>query len=125
MNYDVGSNNGWGTTNCSIIPKRRREMPVLENGYRLSKRVGNKDSLSLHSARLVTRGKGFLDIRQNFVRAKLPAGRGTWPAIWMLAENMKTRPDDGEIDIMEHVGFHPGYIHASGTLQNYNHIIGT
>ena len=51
------------------------------------------------------------------VRAKLPRGRGTWPAIWMLpvrGEYAKGGwPDNGEIDIMEHVGFDPGVIHGT------------
>lgn len=55
------------------------------------------------SARLTTRGRaswtyGFFEIR-----AKLPCGAGTWPAIWMLGQE-GSWPDSGEIDIMEHVG---------------------
>lgn len=59
------------------------------------------------------------------VRAKLPKGKGTWPAIWMLSKNIKKWPDDGEIDIMEHVGYNQGFIHASVHTKKYNHIIGT
>ncbi len=36
----------------------------------------------------------------------------------MMSENMKKWPDDGELDIMEHVGYHPGYIHASVHTKN-------
>ena len=46
------------------------------------------------------------------VRAKIPAGRGTWPAVWLLGHRNFDRPggslgwpDAGEIDIMEAVGF--------------------
>ncbi|MDR2101333.1 MAG: glycoside hydrolase family 16 protein [Treponema sp.] len=46
-------------------------------------------------------------------RLKLPEGKGTWPAFWMLPENFVTSPDDGEIDIMEAVGYEPGWVHAS------------
>jgi beta-glucanase (GH16 family) len=58
------------------------------------------------SARLLTRGKrdwtyGFFE-----VRAKLPCGKGTWPAIWTLGSKGRW-PDDGELDIMEHVGSDP------------------
>lgn len=58
------------------------------------------------SARLITRGKadwtyGFFE-----VRAKMPCGKGTWPAIWMLGSK-GVWPDDGELDIMEHVGSDP------------------
>jgi beta-glucanase (GH16 family) len=40
------------------------------------------------------------------VRAKFPAGVGTWPAIWMLGSNITTVgwPACGEIDIAEHRG---------------------
>ena len=69
------------------------------------------------STRLLTRGKaawtyGFFEIR-----AKLPCGRGTWPAIWMLGTG-GVWPDDGEIDIMEQVGSNPsrvfGTLHTLG-----------
>ncbi len=69
------------------------------------------------STRLITRGKaawtyGFFEIR-----AKLPCGRGTWPAIWTLGSG-GVWPDDGEIDIMEQVGSNPsrvfGTVHTLG-----------
>ncbi len=69
------------------------------------------------STRLITRGKaawtyGFFEIR-----AKLPCGRGTWPAIWMLGTG-GVWPDDGEIDIMEQVGSNAsrvfGTVHTQG-----------
>jgi beta-glucanase (GH16 family) len=58
------------------------------------------------------------------VRAKLPTGRGTWPAIWMLG-NSGAWPACGEIDIMENVGFNPDVIHANFHTKKYNHMIGT
>jgi beta-glucanase (GH16 family) len=61
------------------------------------------------------------------VRAKLPTGNGTWPAIWMLGTN-RTQvgwPACGEIDIMENVGFDPLRIHGSVHTAAYNHTIGT
>jgi beta-glucanase (GH16 family) len=58
------------------------------------------------------------------VRAKVPRGRGTWPAIWMLGTNIREVgwPACGEIDIMEHVGFDPGRIHANVHTTAYNHV---
>ena len=49
------------------------------------------------------------------VRAKLPSGHGTWPAIWMLGENIETVgwPACGEIDIMEHWGHNPTIISSA------------
>ncbi len=52
------------------------------------------------------------------VRAKVPTGKGTWPAIWMLGEARRKTGADfvpwplvGEIDMMEQVGFDPNKIH--------------
>jgi len=51
------------------------------------------------------------------VRAKLPAGKGVWPAIWMLGSDMHEHgvgwPKCGEIDIMELVGKQPGIVHGT------------
>ena len=61
------------------------------------------------------------------VRAKIPTGNGTWPAIWMLGVNRKEVgwPACGEIDIMENVGFDPLRIVGSVHTAAYNHTIGT
>ena len=44
---------------------------------------------------------------------KLPKGKGTWPAFWMMPVNFRSWPDDGEIDIMEEVGANPNYVSSS------------
>lgn len=61
------------------------------------------------------------------VKAKLPQGRGVWPAIWMLGTNIREVgwPACGEIDIMEYVGFEPDVIHANIHTRKYNHVKGT
>jgi beta-glucanase (GH16 family) len=60
------------------------------------------------------------------IRAKLPSGKGTWPAIWMLGESpTQSWPDCGEIDIMENVGYDPLTIHANVHTADYNHQLGT
>jgi beta-glucanase (GH16 family) len=61
------------------------------------------------------------------VRAKLPTGRGTWPAIWMLGASIGRVgwPACGEIDIMENVGFDPETVVASVHTAAYNHVQGT
>jgi licheninase len=74
------------------------------------------------SAKLVTRktyGYGFYE-----VRAKLPCARGTWPAIWLLPPDGKW-PDEGEIDLMEMVGWQPQIVHATLHTGAFNHARGT
>lgn len=79
-------------------------------------------SASLHTRDIATWTYGRIE-----VRAKLPDGIGTWPAIWTLGVNIDEVgwPACGEIDIMEHVGFQTGVIHANIHTQDYNHVLGT
>jgi beta-glucanase (GH16 family) len=76
------------------------------------------------SASLTTRNKAAWTYGRIEVRAKLPSGRGTWPAIWTLGTNVDRAgwPGCGEIDIMEHVGFDPGLIHGNIHTAKYNHV---
>ncbi len=74
------------------------------------------------SAKLVSRealGYGFYSIR-----ARLPCGRGTWPAIWLLPSGGNW-PDEGEIDIMEMVGWDPNVVHATVHSAAFVHTKGT
>lgn len=80
-------------------------------------------------------GKEIFSIRMNTTknwtygyfeaRLKLPVGKGTWPAFWMMPQKFTAWPLDGEIDIMEHVGYRPNYVSSSIHCQAYYHSIGT
>jgi beta-glucanase (GH16 family) len=125
-NYDTASNGGWGNNELEYYTYRKLENARVEDGKLIIEaKKENADTLHYTSARLLTKGKASWQYGKIEVRAKLPSGKGSWPAIWMLADGMRTWPDDGEMDIMEHVGFHPGYIHGSIHCKKYNHIIGT
>ncbi len=58
-------------------------------------------------------------------RLKLPKGKGTWPAFWMMPANGGNWPHCGEIDIMEEVGVNPNYTSSSIHTTSYNHTINT
>ena len=62
-----------------------------------------------------TQGKFDFTYGKVDVRAKLPEGAGTWPAIWMLGSNISTVgwPACGEIDIMEHWGHKPAEVSSA------------
>lgn len=124
-NYDVGGD-GYGNNEAQFYTKNRLENARVENGNLIIEaKKENWEKNKYTSARLLTKGKFSFKYGTVEVRAKLPKGRGTWPAIWMMSENMKEWPDDGELDIMEHVGYNQGYVHASVHTKKYNHIINT
>ena len=125
--YDTGGS-GWGNQELQFYTKARLENARVGGGKLIiTARKEEFEGMKYTSARLVTRGKASWKYGWLEVRAKLPGGRGTWPAIWMLADNyrMDNWPATGELDIMEHVGFDPGRIHASIHCAAYNHIAGT
>ncbi|RTL60965.1 MAG: glycoside hydrolase family 16 protein [Sphingobacteriales bacterium] len=123
---EVGGH-GWGNNEAQFYTGIRKENARVENGKLIIEaRKENWEGKNYTSARLITKNKGDWQYGKIEVKAKIPKGRGTWPAIWMLGSTTPLKwPDDGEIDIMEHVGFHQGYIHASIHCKKYNHVIGT
>ncbi len=124
--YDTASNDGWGNNELEYYTYKKLQNARVENGKLIIEARKEKvDTFNYTSARLLTKGKAAWQYGKIEVRAKIPKGIGSWPAIWMLADSMKIWPDDGEIDIMEHVGFHPGYIHGSIHCKKYYHSIGT
>jgi len=124
--YDVGGH-GWGNNELQFYTAKRLENARVENGNLIIEaRKENWEGKQYTSARIVTKRKADWQYGSIEVRAKIPAGRGTWPAIWMLASTSPLKwPDDGEIDIMEHVGYDQGRIHGSIHTKKYNHVIGT
>lgn len=86
-------------------------------------RRDNWDGKPITSASLTTKAKRPFLYGRIVVRAKVPTGRGTWPAIWTLGENIKEVgwPACGEIDILEHVGYEPNKVHANIHCTTYNH----
>ncbi len=78
------------------------------------------------SASLTTRGRAAWTYGRFEVRARLPAGRGTWPAFWTLGTNITQVgwPACGEMDILEYVGHDPGVVHANVHTRGFNHARG-
>lgn len=83
--------------------------------------------LGYTSARIHTKNRHNMLEGRVEIRARLPQGKGTWPALWMLPVNSGDRtgwPHSGEIDIVEHVGYDPGTVHASVHTSTYNWLNG-
>lgn len=99
---------------------------VIEAHVEALKNLPDWGGQQYSSARLVTRGKASWTYGYFEVRAKLPCGVGTWPAIWTLADKPQMKwPDDGEIDIMEHVGWDEGVVHQTIHTKAFNHVLHT
>ena len=115
-NYNIGNgDNGWGNAEEQFYTSRAENV-IVEDG--LLKITAKAESYSGHdytSARLLTENKFDFTYGRIEIRAKLPEGAGTWPALWMLGSNFSTVgwPACGEIDIMEHWGTNPGRISSA------------
>lgn len=126
--YDLGDH-GWGNNELENYTDKIGNAEVKNGNLVITavKEPSGKQQYS--SARLVSKGKGDFLYGKFEIRAKLPKGRGTWPAIWMLASGSeygnKGWPDNGEIDIMEHVGFDQERLHGNIHTKAFNHAIKT
>jgi beta-glucanase (GH16 family) len=127
--YDTANNDiGWGNNEKQFYTKGRLKNAEVKGGYLYINAIKESyKGFNYTSARLVTRDKGDWLYGRMEIRAKLPNGRGLWPAIWMLPTDWYygAWPKSGEIDIMENVGYDPYVIVASAHTESYNHTIGT
>ncbi len=114
--YDIGrGDNGWGNAEAQYYTDRSENVVVENDNLKIIAKKENFQGASYTSARLKTQDKFDFTYGRVDVRAKLPKGGGTWPAIWMLGANFPEVgwPNCGEIDIMEHVGNDPGSIQSA------------
>ena len=118
---------GWGNNELQNYTNSLSNASVADGKLTITARKENLESSSYTSARLVTKGKGDFLYGRFEIKAKLPTGKGTWPAIWMLPTDWAYGdwPKSGEIDIMEHVGFDQDRVHITVHTEAYNHTKGT
>lgn len=129
--YDIGNGCptlcGWGNAELQYYTRDRNNIRVEDGKLIIEahKQVGRKSQHT--SAKIKTLKKASWKYAYVEVRAKLPQGRGTWPAIWMLPDTNVYGgwPASGEIDIMEHVGYDPGIVHGTVHTTDFNHMKGT
>lgn len=129
--YDLGDGCphlcGWGNNELQFYTDKTSNVRV-EDGHLVIE--GHKEQWKgkgYTSAKLKSKNKGDWDHGKIEIKAKLPEGKGTWPAFWMLPTLTRPMkwPADGEIDIMEHVGFNQGWIFGTIHTKKYNHMVGT
>lgn len=123
-NYETGAG-GWGNNELQNYTNSRENSYVSNGTLKIHAKKSATGVWS--SARMVTSGKAAWKYGRFEIRAKLPTGKGTWPAIWMMPQKSVYGgwPNSGEIDIMEHVGYDLGTVHGTIHTEAYNHKIGT
>jgi len=106
-NYNVG-NWGWGNNEPQYYTDSRIENAHQEDGSLIIEALQNDMEQDWTSARLTTQGKFAFTYGKIEFRAKVPVGRGTWAAGWLLGDSYEDEmswPYCGEIDVLECVGF--------------------
>lgn len=105
-NYETGNNNGWGNNEQEYYTNNTTNVSV-QNGClqitALNSPNYNNSGFNYTSARITTQNKYSFTYGRVDIRAKIPGDPGTWPALWLLGNNISTVnwPACGEIDMME------------------------
>ena len=118
--YETGGD-GWGNNELQTYVSGKEgtnQLSVVKDGILsiIAKKINGK----VYSIRMNTNNSwkyGYFE-----ARLQLPVGKGTWPAFWMMPKNGTSWPGDGEIDIMEEVGYRPNYVSSAIHCNAYNHI---
>ena len=128
--YDIGAG-GWGNGEAQYYTDRPENARIEDGMLVIEARQERFEESYYTSARLKSEGLQEFQYGRIEARLRVPAGRGLWPAFWMLGSNFSEVgwPDSGEIDIMEYLGREPdlifGTIHGPGYagalgLSNWN-----
>jgi beta-glucanase (GH16 family) len=118
--YDTGMNKqGWHNRELQYYSGPRADNAEVQGGRLVitarkeqRREAADWGGQAYTSARLLTAGKAAWTYGYFEVRARLPCGKGTWPAIWMLNSAM-VWPEGGELDIAELVGREPTQVFST------------
>jgi hypothetical protein len=108
---------GWGDDQLQTYTERNA---ALDGQGRLEIVARREEDGTITSARLHTKGKVHARHARVEASIRVPAGRGMWPAFWMLGSDIDEVgwPACGEIDVMEHVGSEPCVVHGTTHVPN-------
>jgi hypothetical protein len=113
--FEKGNNNGWGNNELENYTDRSQNVFVSNGNLVIEARQETLSGFNYTSTRMITKGKRSFTYGRIDIRAKVPKGKGIWPALWMLGSNIdqKSWPACGEIDIMELIGQEPNKVHGT------------
>lgn len=106
---------GWGNNELEYYTGRPENLFFQDGKLIIEARKESFSGKNYTSSKIVSRGKKVFKYGRVDIRAKLPKGKGIWPALWMLPQNnvFGGWPTSGEIDIMELVGHEPNKAYAT------------
>ncbi|MGO4496333.1 family 16 glycosylhydrolase, partial [Paenibacillus sp. 2RAB27] len=114
-NYTTGGG-GYGNHELQNYTNRPENVRVENGDLIIEARKESYQGSQYTSGKLETKSKGDWKYGRYEIRAKLPEGKGMWPAIWMMPTNQNVYggwPVGGEIDIMEFLGHDPGTVYGT------------
>lgn len=124
-NFEIGGN-GWGNQELQYYTNRTNNIFIRDQKLVIKALLEEYENRNFTSARINTQGKTSVKYGKIEARIKLPKGKGTWPAFWMMPQSSVYGgwPRSGEIDIMEHIGSDPSMISYALHTQNKNGTLG-
>jgi len=124
--YDIGGS-GWGNNELQYYTNAPTNVHVDGGKLTITAKKEVMGGRNYTSTRLVSKNKGDFLYGRVEIKAQLPAGKGTWPALWMLPTDWAYGewPKSGEFDIMEHVGYDLDNVHVTAHTEKYNFKINT
>lgn len=115
-NQEIGNGTGgWGNNELEYYTNSPKNTFVSNGNLIIEARKEAIGGFNYSSGRMTTQNKKTFKFGRIDIRAKLPVGKGIWPALWMLGNNISSVgwPSCGEIDIMELIGTFPARVHAT------------
>lgn len=126
-NYEVGEK--WPNNESQCYIDDLDHCFVKDSKLHIIATKGGKTPCNYQSSKINTYGNQHFQYGKFIVRAKMPEGNGSWPAIWFLGTNVKTHqvrwPLCGEIDLLEFSGNRPLIFSSAIHTKAYNHKINT
>jgi len=123
--FEMGNNNGWGNNELEYYTDRTQNAFVSSGNLIIEARAESFGGKNYTSARMITKSKQAFKFGRIDIRARMPKGKGIWPALWMLGNNIDAVgwPACGEMDILEMLGHEPnkifGTMHWGNTVQSH------
>jgi len=115
-NQETGNGSGgWGNNELEYYTNSTKNTFLSNGNLVVEARNETMSGFKYTSGRMTTQNKKIFKYGRIDIRAKLPVGKGMWPALWMLGNNISTVgwPTCGEMDIMELIGTYPSRVSAT------------